>query len=509
MATNRAIVVTTVLSTVAHVALLAAPRAPLRGPEPTSPLRLWIETLADHDVKHEEVGAVARPVAPDRSRSIVADEPRENGRPTDNVASGQDAAPPSVAPLLADASDELTVRPRDMANMIATIADSVRVMPAAERQMLEGRVKKWSSNFDDAKSLDTHATWMEQGRRYTADWQRLPVTDDMDFERVIVEITTEEDGQLLKSRMQMKQLAFSNFTQLVDRWDPAVQLHDDEIVGRFHSNSELMVGWDRETAPRFLGQVTMAARNFVIASATNNRARSDIFRGGLETDAAPISFPKRGQLFADRRLAADAHVVSFDRDSQMTFYADGSVGSRAIGSDEPEQRIRVRDTTLYVIGAPKTTLVVQGIVSGTVLVYSPEDIVIAGSITYGHDPRTPGDSSDYLGLAADKNVVIAGPDVTGPGDLRIDAAIYARRRFVVRDLDGSGQATLIIYGSLSAGSISATEPRYATKLEFDRRFERVRPPGFPMTDRYELEEWDEHWERVESESPIDSAALAP
>jgi len=53
--------------------------------------------------------------------------------------------------------------------------------------------------------------------------------------------------------------------------------------------------------------------------------------------------------------------------------------------------------------------------------------------------------------------------------------------------------TLHIYGSLSAGSITATEPRYGTRIRFDQHFEKMRPPNFPMTNQYEIAEWDERW----------------
>jgi hypothetical protein len=94
---------------------------------------------------------------------------------------------------------------------------------------------------------------------------------------------------------------------------------------------------------------------------------------------------------------------------------------------------------------------------------------------------------------SDKYVEVAPPSVTGPGDLEVHAAIFAGRRFVVRDIDHPRSATLRIYGSLSAGSISASEPRYATEIEYDDRFEQQRPPGFPLTSRYEAEHWDGHW----------------
>ena len=37
----------------------------------------------------------------------------------------------------------------------------------------------------------------------------------------------------------------------------------------------------------------------------------------------------------------------------------------------------------------------------------------------------------------------------------------------------------MILGSLTAGTILETEPRYATKLDYDKRFEYLRPGEFP------------------------------
>jgi hypothetical protein len=50
-----------------------------------------------------------------------------------------------------------------------------------------------------------------------------------------------------------------------------------------------------------------------------------------------------------------------------------------------------------------------------------------------------------------------------------------------------------VYGSIAAGSVSATEPRFRTKLEFDDRLENLRPPSFPLTNRYEISAWDGRW----------------
>ena len=134
----------------------------------------------------------------------------------------------------------------------------------------------------------------------------------------------------------------------------------------------------------------------------------------------------------------------------------------------------------------------RGTVNGKVLVYSPQRIVIVDDLRYAADPRAPG-ADDYLGLVAERTVEIAEPEVTGPGDLELHASIYARNRFAVRDYLSRRSGTLIIYGSVAAGSLSATEPRFATRVEFDDRLTTMRAPGFPLSDRYELDSMSGEW----------------
>jgi hypothetical protein len=57
--------------------------------------------------------------------------------------------------------------------------------------------------------------------------------------------------------------------------------------------------------------------------------------------------------------------------------------------------------------------------------------------------------------------------------------------------------------------MSATEPRYATRYAFDQRFEQVRPPGFPVTNRYEVESWDTQWREAEADPSGSAAAESP
>ena len=139
----------------------------------------------------------------------------------------------------------------------------------------------------------------------------------------------------------------------------------------------------------------------------------------------------------------------------------------------------------------------RGTVSGIYTVYSPSDIEIEDDIVYLKDPRQTLVSRDYLALISGRDIRIAAGNVTGPGDLTVHAAVFARRRFFTEEVQHSRPATMFIYGSLTAGTILETEPRYATKLDYDKRFEYLRPASFPMTRRYEVDSWDQDWKEVQ------------
>jgi hypothetical protein len=381
-------------------------------------------------------------------------------------------------------------------------------IPAAQRSVLSRWVMQAVTKVDDSNLRQGRLSLQHEGRRYVASFERRPAADSMDVERMIVEITTEENGRRLRTQLELKRLAFSHFAQLVDWWDPDVQFHDDQIVGRFHSNSQINVGYDRAVAPRFLAAVTTAAApGFKLGNAEGYRRNEDIFRGGLTSRVGRIPLPRvPSPPPGVEQDEGGKQSQWFARDTRITFYADGSYGWRELASDRPEHR-QSMGSLAYIVGAHKATLYVRGTVRGKVLVYSPAGIVVEGSLAYARDPRRT-DGDDYLGLLSAKDIEIAPPRVTGPGDLEIDAAVYARRRFVVTDEYVPRQGTLLIYGSLTAGSLSATEPRYATRYEYDRRLEHERPPGFPMTNCYEIETWEPQWQEL-GDDPKGTLAEAP
>ena len=370
-------------------------------------------------------------------------------------------------------------------------------MPQAQTSMLLQRIERLAEKV--TTSPHAQVTWNQDGEQYNADLVLERARNGVEPDRVIAEVSAASRGRQLRTRILLRRLPFSYYTQIVDRWDPMIQLHDDEIVGRMHINSRFNVLDDSQATPQFLGKVTTAAVGFNMRS-TGRGLGSDVFREGIETRAERVALSERVRPYEWGLRDVNARVHKLEHDTDIRFYADGSYSWRDHKSGASQYRNEPTEQTVYFVAARGATLHVKGVAAGKFLIYSPHSIVLEGSLTYAHDPRNTPDSADYLGLVCDREIEVAPADVTGPGDVIIHAAIFARHRFVVTDTDQPTSATLRIYGSLAAGSLTASEPRYAMQVEYDSRFERFRPPGFPSTNRFAAEDWDGRWTEVPEQS---------
>lgn len=364
-------------------------------------------------------------------------------------------------------------------------------MTTAETQLIEKRIGRWARSFAALGEWDTATTWSDRKGEYAAEVTHFPAGDGSGYDEAVVTVTTERDGRKFSTELRMQRLGFSHYAQFIDHWDPQVQIHDDQIDGRFHSNSDIYVDRAGGVQPTFLGKVTTASK---INTSRSDRSirRSQVFLGGLEERVGRIPLPKTVALSSEELDAEQ--LVLLDTDTRIRFLADGTITWSPL--DAPERRRSTRiddDTPLYIVANEDAAVYLAGTVNGRVLVYTQDDIVIESDLLYAQHPLADPSSDDYLGLVAEGSVDVARPSITGPGDLEIHAAIYARRRFAVRSYGSRKAGTLTIVGSLTAGSVTATEPRFATSLKFDARLAETRPPQFPVTDRFEIAEWDGRW----------------
>jgi hypothetical protein len=481
------------LSAVLHLAfLIFVVQMQVRSGDPAALPVLFVEDYAPRAPLHELQRRLpeALPLASD-----IEIEPPQSVEPELAVAPSIDAATLAESP--SESESTTTLAPESTAITAPDLpvdAPTLRVVaiPSVQQVPLLERVTQAAQALSNTERAEI--AWQEEGREYRAVVERHPASHSMDLERIAARVTTTDQGMSLQTELLFSRLAFSQFTQVIDRWDPNVQLHDDEIVGRFHSNSTFFVGASAAATPAFKGKVTTAARGFRFVSGSRRR-QNEIFQGGVETSVDKIDFPTHASVFA-LDVSPDGQVHRFADDAHITFASDGRYTWQDRRADVAQQRTYSATEPLYLLADRDATLYVRGVVSGQVVVHSPKRIVIEGSVVYAADPREHADSGDYVGLICDGTVEIARPYVTGRGDLRVDAAIFARRHFSVSSIDYARSAKLWIYGSLTAGTVSASEPRYAMKIEFDPRFDRVRPPGFPATNRLELTNWDATWRQI-------------
>ena len=457
----------------------------------------------------------------DKTQSLPAEET--------NVAFNSAAITPAE-PILSTSESSLTIA-TTVASAQSTDLGERLELSNTQQKMLNRKIRHWTENMEDFSDSSEPISWRHKGQTYIASFNRLPAAGDMDMDEVVVEIITEQHGKELRKELRMKKLAFSNFAQFTHLWDDNVTIHDDILDGRFHSNSTIYLSSDRHAKPIFNGKVTTASYQVDIDAIGSRGSKKNIFLGGLQTRVKKIRMPKPNLLFDEKlndlldnkidNLLDNTLVLN--EDTQIHFNHDGSVSWQAMNNsaahdsdtaDQVEPRIQsksIGDEPFYILAGSSVKLSASGTVNGKVLLYSPKRVTIEGNLVYANrgDIASGG---DFLGIVSGRNVVIAASSITGPGDLRIDASIYAKGLFKVKNYRSAQSATLHLFGSVSAMSLGATEPRYATNIVFDQRLENTRPPGFPVTNRYELAAVDQDWKKdgwVETKSPETSVEPKP
>ncbi len=164
-------------------------------------------------------------------------------------------------------------------------------VPQTEQIMLTKNVQQLAQKLLDTDMNNTELTWQQDGQQYSARVMRQPAADSTGLEQVIAEVMTHKDGKRMKTRLSLKRLAFSHFTQLVNHWDPNIRLHDDVIDGRFHSNTQIGLAFSGGIEPRFFGKVTTAAASMTIDDFPKRRNKN-VFQGGVETRTERVMLPR-------------------------------------------------------------------------------------------------------------------------------------------------------------------------------------------------------------------------
>ncbi len=509
---NRQITTTLAISTAIHLAILFMFAAALfeSGEDDADVPELSVQLETRDGPSSQDFSDAALPIPlpepteeviddPGTSEQVVAAEPLELETPVSELTEQFPERVAAVEPVEAGAQTaEVLTTASGSAEPTHIIAEAPKYaadVHPEEQTMLRKNIEKLAQKLVANNTTETELSWQVDGRQYTARVQRKPAPDSTGLEQVIAEIMTENDGKRMRTQLSLKRLAFSHFTQLVNHWDKNIRLHDDVIDGRFHSNSEIGLAFSRGIEPRFFGKVTTSAARLTDSPIGTRKRVREVFQGGTETRTERVTLPRDMPDVVNGGDETDRHV--FPGDTRIIFNPDGSFAWRAANGAGELQRAEASDRPRYLIGDKGARLYVSGTVSGIFTVYTPSDIEIENDLVYAKDPRDVLISRDFLALIAGRDIKISSGRVTGGGDLHIHAALFARQRFWIEAVANDRSGKLFILGSLTAGTILETEPRYATQLDYDKRFEYLRPASFPMTRRFEIDSWDEDWEEVQ------------
>lgn len=366
-------------------------------------------------------------------------------------------------------------------------------IPPERQEWLLKKMRKLTDHFVLPAQSDSQFVWEKDEATYEISVRHQKAASASSFDKLEMEVRTERYGRTLSTTVQMQRVGFSQFAQFIDFWNPYVMVHDDEFDGRFHTNSAFKLSSSRGVHPKFEGKVTTAGYEIHQSAPFGYASHDSIFQGGLETGAAEIKFP-RDLYSLIKNSATDSTLLKLQGESWVHFNRDGTVSWRTHGEPPQQGRLRLPDAPFTILGESKEKLHLEGTLLGKVLIYNRGTVEITGNLIYAKAPEIFDDADDFLGIVSEKNIEIAKPEKTGADDLYIYAAMLAKRTFKVRDFFRPIHKKLFIYGSLTAGTLTATEPRYATRIRFDKRLRTRRPPNFPMTDRYELDNWDGRWD---------------
>ena len=449
-----------------------APAAP--SPEPQQLQQLQeVQEPAENQPPADQL-IVTTAASSGSSITVATDTPTADTTATDPAQS-----PPQVASQISMTDIADTSRPDTAA---------VEAMESFEQILLSQALQNLSQQSSESLTQLDALELLQSEQSYDVVVTHTPATSLTALDTYRVVISREADGNIYSTSAEFRERAFSHYAKFIHHWDPRVSLSKDWVGGRFHSNSPINLETDARTSPVFAGPVTLASAQHVSRRLLN----SVMFQAGLETGTGRIALPDSASPGVFFPRAEDATTHYFDTDTDLVFRDDGTIVWTQTQSGLSGILPRP-ENALMLIGRDNARFSVKGTINGPVLLYSGRRIMITGNLRYASRDAGAETIVDYLTLISDGTIEIAASSVTGPGDLIIDAALFARQRFSVRRFRDREQGELVVFGTLVAGSVSATEPRFSTRIEYDPRYDNQRPPAFPSTGLYDLADWDQQW----------------
>lgn len=268
----------------------------------------------------------------------------------------------------------------------------------------------------------------------------------------------------------------------------------DNLHGPVHTNDQFHI----YGSPAFYDEVSSSAPSVDYYHGGSPHDNPD-FREGIALDVSPIPLPVNTDMLLNAANESGGLNLS-GNPVEIVFVVDGSgnpflqvtIGGTISTMSYPGNGV------IYVNGNAE----IKGTIRGQLTVGCNGDIRIVDNVIYYTDPRIDPASTDYFGIVAEQNVIVADNTANrDSADETIMAAIMAlNTSWTVQNYNsGSPRGKLIVYGGIIQNKRGAVgtfnsygiSTGYQKDYTYDERFLDNPPPAFPTTGRVEKVSWME------------------
>ena len=270
----------------------------------------------------------------------------------------------------------------------------------------------------------------------------------------------------------------------------------DTLTGPVHTNGSYNISGN----PVF-NDLASSSENFVNYLHGGPPTDNPTFAQGLQLGVEEIKMPSKA---LDLRTAAVQGGYHFEGPTTIVLNSNGTM-TVTNSKLNPTTSIMALPSNgaIFVTGARAgENLSISGTLKGQLSVGTNRDMVITGDVKYSDDPRINPNSTDMLGLIAEKDMVISQNASPAGGNLTIQASIMAMDdSFYLENWQSGLKGTLNVYGGIiqdSRGPIgtfnSSTNQKvsgYTKNYVYDPRLKTSPPPFYPTTGDYVGLSWRE------------------
>lgn len=343
---------------------------------------------------------------------------------------------------------------------------------------------------------------------YSCTWQRIGSTSQWEI------ISNGTVGDIQRSvRVELQPDTFARYLYFTDdehfrwwRWRiPVWFITGDALGGPLQTNSHFHISGDPAFSDPNFHKSVKSEDDFITymnggwpinsTSSSNPPYDNPTFQEGLQLGEDRAPFPSKA---LDLRTAAVQQGLMLTGPTTIVFRDDGTMDVTNPHRGWTNENMPLPENgALFVNGGDLT---VSGTLNGQLSMGTNRNIIIANNITYNSDPRANPNSTDTLGLIAERDVIISR---YAPQDVEVDASIMALgNSFTVeRWWRGPAKGTLTVFGGIIQdyrGPVGTFNPRTNTKVsgytkdyQYDARLMTNPPPFYPTTGDYVIVSWQE------------------